>query len=239
MLVAAAPDLLQGSASLAVRSSWPGLPALERFDPPPDPARQPLALLKGNLIERLVDGDRRWEPSVEFLPDGSSRYHYRRRPGEPALSLEQLRRRIESPPDYGNERRAAIRLLRTLQSVGIQLDLSRPRRPGAAAEWDAAQRTLRIEPTVPDKGSLDFARVLNHESIHVAQSCRAGGLRAAPTLLGLGRPLPPSLAQELEGPTYAGVSAEEKRLEAEAYANQNDLTVGEAMLRRHCRPRQG
>lgn len=235
VLVAALPDLVRGAASLLVRSSLLDLPALDRFEPPPDPAHQPLVLLQGDLLERLSEGDRRWDPTVEYLPDGGARYHYRRRPGEPPLSVEELRRRIETPPSYAAERRAVIRLLRTLQAAGVRLELSEPRKPGAAAEWDAARRTLRIDPAVPDKGSLDFATVLNHEAIHVAQSCRGGGLRASPTPLGIARTLRPSQAEELEGITYAKASALEKLLEAEAYANQEALERGDALVRRHCR----
>jgi len=235
VLAAAVPDLLQGAASYAVRSSLIRLPVLDRFEPPPEPARQPLALLRGDLLERLSDGDRQWEPSMEVLADGSTRYQYRRRPGEPRPSLEELRRRIASPPDYAEERRSVIRLLQTLQAAGVQLDITQPRKRGAAAEWEARRRTLRIDPGVADKGSLDFARVLNHEAIHVAQSCRAGGLRAAPMPLGLPRTLSPQRAAELEGPVYAGASALERVLEAEAYAGQEQLDLGDRLIRRHCR----
>jgi hypothetical protein len=239
VLAAAVPDLLQGAASYAVRSSLIRLPALERFESMPDPARQPLALLRSDLLERLADADRQWEPSVEVLADGSTRYHYRRRPGDPRLSLEELRQRIASPPDYAEERRSMIRLLRTLQAAGVQLEITQPRKRGAAAEWEARRRTLRIDPGVADRGSLDFARVLNHEAIHVAQSCRAGGLRAAPMPLGLPRTLSPHQAAELEGPTYAGASALERVLEAEAYGAQDQLDLGDRLLRRHCRLHSG
>ena len=158
-----------------------------------------------------------------------------RSPGEPALSLAELKQRMAVPPTYDTPRRAVIRLLHTLQVAGVELELQTPRKPGAAAEWDASRRTLRIEPVAPDKGSEDFARILNHEAIHVAQSCHAGGLRASPTLLGIGRTLTPAMVDELQGPTYAHVSAAEKLLEAEAYSNQEDLAVGDAMVRRHCR----
>jgi hypothetical protein len=207
----------------------------QRFDPPPEPRQQPLALLQGDLLERLSEGDRRWDPSVEYLPDGGSRYLYRRRPGEPVPTLAQLRNRMEFPPTYSAERQALIRLLRTLQGAGVQLELTQPHKPGAAAEWDASHRTLRIAPSVPDKGTVDFARVLNHEAIHVAQSCRGGGLRSAPRPLGIDQRLSPMEAAELDSPTYAEAGPQERSLEAEAYANQDQLGIGEALVRRHCR----
>ncbi len=235
VLGAAVPDLLRGTASLTVRPPLLPLAALERFAPPPDPERQPLTLLRGDLFDRLAEGDRHWEPSVEYLPDGSSSYRYRRRPGEPQLSIAELRERMENPRTYEAERQAVVRLLRTLQAAGVALELSQPHKPGAAAEWDPARRTLRIESSVPEKGTLDFARVLNHEAIHVAQSCRGGGLRAGPIPLGLSRQLSAVRARELSSPIYAGAGPLEKVLEAEAYANQDNLAIGDALVRRHCR----
>lgn len=235
VLGAAVPDMLQGAASLAVRPPLLSLAVLERFAPPPDPERQPLTLLRGDLLDRLAEGDRQWEPTVDYLPDGSTRYRYRRRPGEPQLSIAELRSRIENPRTFEAERESVVRLLRTLQAAGVELVLSQPHKRGAAAEWDPARRTLRIEASVPDKGSLDFARVLNHEAIHVAQSCRGGGLRAAPVPLGVARQLSAAKAQELASPIYASASPLERVLEAEAYANQDNLDLGDALVRRHCR----
>jgi hypothetical protein len=231
--LASVPDVLQGMASLAVRFPL-GPRVLEQLDPRPDPARQPLVLLERGLLRQLAVGDSNWIPRVEFLADGGTRYLYRRRPGEPPLSLEQIRAQIDLPPSFEEEQQVVVNLLHTLQQAGIQLELSTPHKPAAAAEWDPASRTLRIDPGVPAQGSLDFARVLNHEAIHVAQSCRGGGLRAAPRLLGIDNRLSPELAAQLHSPTYAEASSWERRLEAEAYANQTRLGVGEALVSRHC-----
>ena len=237
VVFAAVPDLLQRASLLTVRSTLVPERLQERFDPPPEPRQQPLALLQGDLLERLSEGDRSWDPRVEYLPNGGSRYLYRRRPGEPVPTLAQLRHRIEFPPTYAAEGQALIRLLRTLQRAGVQLELTRPHKPGAAAEWDAARRTLRIDPTVPDKGTVDFARVLNHEAIHVAQSCRGGGLRSAPRALGIDSRLTPSQAEGINSPIYAEADPLERALEAEAYANQHRLGVGEALVGRYCQLR--
>lgn len=231
--LAALPDLVEGVAGQAVR--LPLAPRLiERFDPRPDPARQPLVLLEKGLLRQLAQADSEWIPRLENLPDGGTRYFYRRRPGEPPLSLDQIRAQIAMPPSFEEEQQAVVRLLQTLQGAGIQLELRKPGKAAAAAEWDPAQRTLRIDPSVPAQGSLDFARVLNHEAIHVAQSCKGGGLRAAPRLLGIDRTLSPELAAQLASPTYAEANAWERSLEAEAYAHQNRLEVGEAMVSRYC-----
>lgn len=233
LVLAAAPDLLRNVASLAVR--YPLAPrVLERFDPPPDPKRRPHVHLQNGLLRRLAEGDVRWTPRVEYLSDGGTRYFYRLRPGEPPLSLDQIRALIDMPPSFDKEREAVLELLRTLQDVGVQLDLKKPLKPLAAAEWDASSRTLRIDPAVVSHGTVDFARVLNHEAIHVAQSCIGGGVRSSPKLLGINNQLTPELAEQLDQPTYAEANPAERALEAEAYANQNRLGMGAALVSRHC-----
>jgi hypothetical protein len=233
LLLTAAPDLLKVVATLAVR--YPLVPGwMQRFDPPPDPRRAPLLLLRNGLVRQLAEGDARWTPRVEYLSDGGTRYFYHRRPGEPPLSLEQIRALIDLPPSFDQEREAVVELLRTLQDAGVQLDLTKPYKPAAAAEWDGSSRTLRVDPSVVKHGTLDFARVLNHEAIHVAQSCYGGGLRATPKLLGIDNQLRPELAEQLEQPTYKEATATERSLEAEAYANQNRLGLGAELVGRHC-----
>jgi hypothetical protein len=198
---------------------------------------RPKALLEGGLLESLEAADRQWIPTTEPLPGGGLRFLYRRRAGEPELTVPQLQALIQNPPDHGQERRAIGELLGTLEQAGVQVQLVEPRKTGAAGEWDHAARTLRIKPAVVEKGTVDFAQVLNHEAIHVAQSCAAGGLRAVPQLLGLGQEVSPELRVHLDDPLYAGASDAEKALEREAYANQGRLMIGTALVRTHCRLR--
>lgn len=231
--LAAVPDLFEGAASLAARNA--ALPQLlQRRLPPPDPDEQPLALVQGGLFDELSQGDQAWIPVAEPLPDGGTRYRYRRRAGEPELSLAQIRERIANPPGFETEQQAISDLLQALQAAGARLVLEEPRKPGAAGEWDHAERTLRVQPEVVQKGSLEFARVLNHEAIHVAQSCAGGSLEAAPVVLGLDANLSPRMREHLADPLYADVSAREKALEKEAYAHQERLGIGVSLIRRHC-----
>jgi len=237
LTVAAIPDLIGGVASLATAPA--GLPRLlTRLETMPDPAQRPLALVEKGLYEQLAAGDRRWLPTAEPLPDGSTRYLYKRRPGEPELTVNEIQALMADPPSHEQELQAIATLLRTLEKARVRLVLEEPRKTGAAAEWDHLARTLRIQPDVPQKGTVDFAQVLNHEAIHVAQSCAAGGLRLRPRVLGLSRKLDPALQRHLDEPLYAGASPWEKELEQEAYANQHDLELGATLVRSHC-PREG
>jgi hypothetical protein len=232
---AAFPDLLEQLGTLPGQGPQVTSRLLEHFEPAPDPRRRPSALLQSGLLDNLRDADRQWIPTTEPLPGGGIRFLYRRRAGEPELTVPQLQALIRNPPEHGQERQAIAELLSTLEAAGVQVELVEPRKKGAAGEWDHGARTLRIKPTVVEKGTVDFARVLNHEAIHVAQSCAAGGLRALPRVLGLSREVSPELLEHLDDPLYARASEWEKDLEREAYANQNSLSLGATLVRTHCR----
>lgn len=185
-------------------------------------------------MQRLAVADQQWRPRRETLPNGGSRYTYRKRPGDPDLSVAQIKALIANPPTFERERRSIVNLWRHLGQLGVRLQLEQPRKAGAAGEWDPGARTLRIKPAVVAKGSSEFARVLNHEAIHVAQSCQSGSLNARPRPLGLPQELPPALQTVLQDPTYATTTARERELEREAYANQHQLELGFTLLKMHC-----
>ncbi|PSB38834.1 hypothetical protein C7B81_04605 [Aphanothece cf. minutissima CCALA 015] len=234
---AALSGLLEPMGSLPEQAPEITTRLLERFDPAPDPSLRPMALIEGGLLENLKEADRQWIPRAEPLAGGGIRFLYRRRAGEPELSVDELQALIDAPPDHGEKRRAIADLLSVLEQAGVQVQLAEPRKTGAAGEWDHAARTLRIKPAVVDKGTVDFAQVLNHEAIHVAQSCAAGGLRSVPRTLGLSQEVPAELKLHLDDPLYAGASDWEKALEREAYANQRQIELGATLVRSHCRVR--
>jgi hypothetical protein len=187
------------------------------------------------LLAQLAAADREWLPRVERLADGRNRYVYKRRAGEAPLSLEQVKALLRNPPSFDREHGAIRQMLGSLERSGVVVLLEQPRKPGAAGEWNPRRAELRIRPDVPGKGSAEFARVLNHETIHVAQSCRGGGLRAQPKPLGLSRQLDARARQHLAEPLYAKASARERVLEEEAYAGQGQLSLGTQLLAAHCR----
>ena len=174
---------------------------------------------------------------MERLPGGGQRITYRRRVGEKPLSAAQLRQLIANTPSYRNERDTIGLLLQQLERSGVVIVVRQPKREGAAGEWNPRRGELRLRPDVASKGTVNFAPVLNHEAIHVAQSCKGGSLYARPRLLGLGRTLSASGRRSLQQPLYAKVSRKQRLLEEEAYANQEQLNLGWELLARHCRSR--
>ena len=233
LVLAALPDAFHKAFTLAANTSLPVL--LERFSPEPPPEERPLALLNDNIFAILSQADRDWLPKAEELADGGVRYSYKRRPGDPEMTVAELRALMASPPTYESEQQAIRSLLTILQAAGVRLSIEPPRKQGAAAEWDHIRGTLRVDPNVLRKGTVDFARVLNHEAVHVAQSCAAGHLRARPQKLGLDRRMVPELAAHLQEPLYQDTNGEERVLEEEAYATQNRLGSGEELLKEFCR----
>lgn len=204
--------------------------------PQPEAEQRPAAGITAvePLLAELERADQQWRPRVEPLPGGGSRYWYRRQPDEAPLSLAEIRRLVTHPPRFTAERLAITSLLTRLQAIGVVVRLEPPRLVGAAGEWDPAARTLRIKPQVVSQGSRALARVLNHEAIHVAQSCRGGSLGGARCGWGCRRSCRLHWPQPCT-PPYDQASDWQKALEREAYANQHDLGLGLVLLERHCR----
>lgn len=206
--------------------------------PSPKPLPQDYALdarRDAVLFSQLDAGDQAWIPRAVPIPGGGTRYSYKRRSGDPPLTVEQIRWLIRNPPSFAVERSAIVSLLAALRRAGAQVALGPPRKQGAAGEWDPRRVVLRIRPDVPSKGSREFLRVLNHEAIHVAQSCRRGRINARPMPLGLSRAVDQRELRNLAAPLYANATPQERILEEEAYANQDNLNLGVQLLAAHCR----
>ncbi|MFN7677621.1 MAG: hypothetical protein ACK5QW_03365 [Cyanobacteriota bacterium] len=187
-----------------------------------------------DLLAKLEEADLQWQPQEELLPNGSIRYVYKRRAGEPDLSVEELRSMVDSPPSFDEERIQILSLISTLRQKGVRVLLTPTIKKGAAAEWDHRRGVLRIQPDMTDKGSLDFLRVLNHEAIHVAQSCKGGSIRAKPKALGIKINHPEKLESILKDPVYLNSSSWEKGLEFEAYQTQNNRDKAKKLVEDLC-----
>jgi len=62
----------------------------------------------------------------------------------------------------------------------------------------------------------------------------AVGFRKRAQLLGLSRELNAATAQHLNERLYAQASPHQRALEAEAYANQDQLSIGQRLIVAHC-----
>jgi len=198
--------------------------------------RESAAVNPSDLMIQLESADQQWEPREEILADGSTRYIYKRRSDERDLSVTELRQMVESPPTFEQERQDILQLLGALKKAEVKVMLEPPIKQGAAAEWDHRMGKLRIQPKLIQKGSVDFLRVLNHEAIHVAQSCRGGSLNARPIALGISlTKTDGSINEKLQDPIYSDTSQWEKKLEREAYSLQLNTSKVKHTLQTECK----
>jgi hypothetical protein len=120
----------------------------------------------------------------------------------------------------------------TLESLGIQVVVGDPSIDGASAEWDSSSRTMTISADTMKAGAPAVLQAMNHEAVHVAQSCKAGGVGHAGTALGIATS--GEAAQAVQHATYAGISAEEQQLELEAYTLTGQAGAGIAAAAQQC-----
>lgn len=120
----------------------------------------------------------------------------------------------------------------TLESLGIEVVVGDPSIDGASAEWDSSSRTMTISSETMEQGSAAVLQAMNHEAVHVAQSCSAGGVGSGGAALGIGTSGEAALALQHE--VYEGVSEEEKLMEMEAYTLTNQAGAGIDAAVQHC-----
>ena len=187
------------------------------------------------VLKALRQNDQQWLPRFERLPDGTGRYSYKRRSGEPAKTLDQLKAMANNPPSYSQEQRAIEQLLYELNRSGATVVIAKPKKESAAGEWNPRRGEMRISQDVVAKGTVEFAKVLNHEAIHTAQSCAGGSIRSRPQPLGLSREISRHAMDQLNKALYQEITTQQRVLEEEAYANQDTLGIGRDLLLAHCR----
>jgi hypothetical protein len=235
LLAAALLSLKQEDKSRFSRGANQALPKLGQVSSKPSPSSIPVDQFRvQQVLDQLASADLQWIPKAELLPNGSTRYSYKRRGGEPTLSIDEIRGLMQHPPTFSSERQSISRLWQVLEAKGVKIRITKPRKLGAAGEWDPNLKTIRIKPEVLDKGSKEFAWVLNHEAIHVAQSCKSGSITANPNVLGLAKKLTPEVELVLQKPPYLNASFQSKSLEREAFASQRNLSLGPSLVDAYC-----
>ena len=187
------------------------------------------------VLDVLAQNDRQWQPRFVVNDQGHQEYTYRQRPGAPKLSLQDIQALLRSPPDYTSDVESIKNLLSVLDRYGVTVVIAEPNRIGASGEWNPRRGEMRISHLVVKRGTQAFRRVLNHEAIHTAQSCAGGSIRSRPKPLGLSRRLDKTAIRHLQSEIYADLTSIDRRLEEEAYANQEDPEIGALLLKVHCR----
>ena len=119
-----------------------------------------------------------------------------------------------------------------LEGLGIKVVVGDPSIQGASAEWDASRRTMTISPDTMAKGAGSIMQAIDHEAVHIAQSCKAGGVNHAGTALGVATS--GEAVERIQHAAYENASDHAKHLELEAYSITEQAGAGISAAIDHC-----
>lgn len=162
------------------------------------------------------------------------------KPGDQWLAPEQAAsfvRRLPSRPGDRHTPAEAEQLLQALQLRGVKILIEHPSNRDSPYGGLWAPQYSLIKLTADQLWGIDpLVKTLAHESIHVAQSCRQGGLRHNAEPLGLAV-LREKIAL-VENTPLLYKDAGNPRIEAEAYTYGSDPAATLRILDEYCSPAQ-
>lgn len=128
-------------------------------------------------------------------------------------------------------------LIARLQAKGVRVLISGNVTDGAAGVWDPGVAEVRIKPSAVALGSNSLVEILAHESAHVAQSCRAGGLGRNSEPMGIQVFPAERFKDQLNSPLYRG-HVPTKVIELEAFTVGTNPPWAIKLLDHYCRVMQ-
>ena len=184
----------------------------------------------------LMDrGDNKLRPQVIIDELGSKRYRYIATKGEGSKTREQVEREAEEiEKKISTSRKRTKNLLKMLRDVGVTVAIGNPGKAGAAAVWSPKIQTIKISRQKMEEGSQAVLRVLNHEGIHVAQSCKNGGINYKPIPLGLKLSPTEIYKTQIGSKIYEKSSRKVKKLEKEAYSYEFSNRATIYLIEKEC-----
>ena len=184
----------------------------------------------------LMDrGDNKIRPQVIIDDLGTKRYRYIATKGEKSKTREQVERDAEEiEKTISTSRKRTKNLLKILRDVGVTVAIGNPGKAGAAAVWSPRIQTIKISREKMEEGSQAVLRVLNHEGIHVAQSCKNGGINYKPIPLGLKLSPTEIYKTQIGSKIYEKSSKKVKKLEKEAYSYEFSNRATIYLIEKEC-----
>lgn len=186
-------------------------------------------------IAELNKGDDMHRPKLKVNHLGQISYQYYRKQGEPAKSQKELDEMVKNGKNFANIQEKIAQLLTILAEHNVLVVIGEPNISGASGEWDPSRQTIRIKPSSLSKGSEVFLRILNHEAIHVAQSCRNGGINYKPKALDVELSPTKVFEQQLNSDIYSQIGDKTRRLESEAYSYEYSSKAARFYLSKYCK----
>jgi hypothetical protein len=186
-------------------------------------------------IAELNKADDIHKPKLKVNQLGQISYHYYRKEGEPEKTQAELDALVKNGKSFENIQQKIAQLLTLLADHNVLVVVGEPNLKGAAGEWDPSRQTIRITPSSLAKGSEVVLRILNHEAIHVAQSCRNGGINFKPKSLDVELSPVKIFDKQLSSDIYSQIGDETRRLESEAYSYEYSSKAARYYLAKYCK----
>ena len=186
------------------------------------------------ILRLLKKADKRNAPKILTNSDNSKSIVYKKSNFQKELSQEELTFLIKNPRKYNQEQNFIKEALKFLNQLGISVFLLDLNDEKGSAFWSPKKQIIKIDRITLNAGSLTFAKILNHEMIHVAQSCKGGSINSYPRLIGLNEKMNKEKFNLLSSKVYKNLSKYEISLEKEAYSYQEKLSTGKYLIKKFC-----
>ena len=186
------------------------------------------------VIRLLKKADKRNAPRMITNADSSKSIIYKKSNFQKELSQKELIYLIKNPENFYQEQKFVEDALNFLNKLGISIYLLELNDQRGSAYWLPKKQIIKIDSKTLNAGSLTFAKILNHEMIHVAQSCKGGSTNSFPKLIGLNEKLNEEKNYLLSSRIYKNLPKYQISLEKEAYSYQDNLSAGKYLINKFC-----
>ena len=186
------------------------------------------------ILRILKKADKRNSPKIITNPDSSKSIIYKKSNFQKELSQKDLNYLIKNPRNFYQEQNFVEESLKFLNNLGISVFLLELNDEKGSAYWLPEKQIIKIDSKTLNAGTLTFAKILNHEMIHVAQSCKGGSINSFPKLIGLNEKLNEEKNYLLSSEVYKNLPKYQISLEKEAYSYQDNLSAGHYLINKFC-----
>ena len=186
------------------------------------------------ILRLLKKADKRNAPKMIINPNSSKSIIYKKSNFEKELSQKELIYLIKNPRNFDQELNFIEEALKFLNKLGISVFLLEFNNEKGSAYWLPEKQIIKIDSKTLNAGTLTFAKILNHEMIHVAQSCKGGSINSFPKLIGLNEKLNQEKNYLLSSEVYKNLPKSQISLEKEAYSYQDNLSAGKYLINKIC-----
>ena len=186
------------------------------------------------LIYDLKIADEKLTPREVVLRNGEKAYQYFKINSRKDLTEEEIKERISLGSSFYKRERELVKiLLNKINSLGVNNRLEYID-SGAMGLWIPGQKLMILNTKLIKSGSFKFLNVLNHEIIHVAQSCFSNSLTSTPKRIGLPLNFNKSIQTNLDHKLYSKNTKEGLLIEREAYTYSDKEGASEKLLDKFC-----